>query len=194
MVSNIDKMMPSNGRHIREDTSLINLADVLFYAYGFEWSVANNRAGVISADVSAQAGEIVALNLNFDKTVMIAKIKVSEDGIQPVLRTGFATGEYGQITLSRGLDFTADSFDDNSQAQVINNATSSGTALANGSIQNGVKADGESQLHVEFDNSAGQAITETVLVTFFKLDDISTKTPLEPATQLETNTEMGNYG
>lgn len=193
MTQPIDRYMPQTGRHIRETGELVNLADLFFYQDGLPLAVANNTAGVFSADVSVDSGETVGLNLFFDKKTIISRVDVSDGGIQPLIRDGLSTGDYQEVISSYGLN-RLESWDDNSQAQVVGNASASGAVLADGNITNGIITDGTMPITVLFENPNGTAISESVLVTFFELNQVSVLTLLESDTLLSSDTEMSQYG
>lgn len=188
----INQQAPKSGRMIRENNSLINEADLLFYGNGLPYSVARNEAGVLSADVVVEPGDFVALNIYLDKESVISNLDIT--GIEDtIVRAGHATGTYGEIGSSVGLKLT-EVFSDNSQYQVVSHAEPAGDVLADGFVGNSIIADSSTPISVIGFNRTNATVSASIYLTFFRIGNASGLTLLQPDTLLASDTEMSDYG
>lgn len=190
---NINQYHPSSGRVIKEDDRVINIADLLQMSHGLPLAALNNEAGIFSADLSVSAGETAALNIYFDLKVVVSKVALPNNGLTPVIRKGEATGDYADIINPSGLNLI-EAFSDDSQAQIVYNASHSGVAMSGNGVDNSIVTDASEPLSVTFTNNTGADIDQPIVVKFFKLGETSTLTLLQSDTQLESTTEMSDYG
>lgn len=192
-MADINKYHVASGRYLKEDSDYVNIAEILQMAYGLQYSVLNNKAGVFNVDIDLEAGESCALNIFFDVKTCLSKVILPINGLSAIVYGELSTGEYQEIITATGLDRTS-LFSDNSQAQVVCNAVNSGDALTTGTVNNSLITDGLSPISVFITNTSGAGITQTVIIKFWELDQNNVLTLIQANTQLEANTEMSQYG
>lgn len=188
----INQQAPKSGRIIRENNGLINEADILLATSGIRWALANGNAGILLCDIVAEAGQTVGLNVWLDKKSVVSIIDVA-NGSSPTVRSGLATGDYGEICAASGLNLI-ESFSDNSQAQVVLNAEHSGPVIGDCSISDSIMSNGTQPFCVLSTNAGSASATISIFVTFYSVDDVPTLTLLESDTALTSTTEISDYG
>lgn len=191
--ANINQYHPASGRVLKETNELVNVADLLQMAFGLPYAALNSQAGIFSCEITADAGETCALNIFFDNKTVLSKVILPENNITPITSEGLATGTYGDILTASGLNLV-DGFSDNSQAQIVNNASVSGNAVGGNGIDNALITDGSNPINISFTNNTGAEISQKLVVKFFDLDNVQVLNLLQSGTQLESNTEMSQYG
>lgn len=192
-MADINKYHVANGRYLKEDSDYVNIAEIMQMAYGLQYSVLNNKAGVFNVDINLEAGESCAVNIFFDTKTCLSKVILPIHGLSAVIYDELSTGEYQDIITATGLDRTA-TFNDNSQAQVVCNALNTGNALTTGTVNNSLITNGSFPVSVFISNTSGVDVTQTVIIKFWELDQNNVLTLLQANTQLESNTEMSQYG
>lgn len=191
MAGKIEEYFIASGRVYREDSSIVNMADLIGAAFGFDNALRRGEAGILSCDVVADAGESVALNVWLDHPSVVARVEVV--GGVPLVKRGLSTGDGDKICSAAGLNMLA-TFTDNSQSQIIRNATASGMVLADGAVDKSILTDGTQPITVMSENTTGSPATISIFVTYYAISAASSLTVLTPTTELLPTTEMSDYG
>ena len=185
--------MPHTGRYIRESGELINLADVVFYNSAIVYSSSIGNAFILTADIPAKAGETVALTAYFDRLSVLHSAK-SSGGEFVSVRKGEATGTADGIVTAQPLNLVS-SKTDQSQGQAFNAVPElSADTVCNGEQGGGVITDSSQPISAVVTNDSSDSQTISLYMKFYAIDDTSTLTLLQSDTQLETDTEMSQYG
>lgn len=192
MTSPIDNYMPHTGRYIRESGALVNLADLLFQNSGLAYSTLLNKSGIFTREITIPAGEKAAINLFFDKKSVLSLVDIT-GAVEPIVRDSVSTGDYDGIITPIGLNLT-ETFVNDSQGQIVYDATGTGNVIADGAVANSIIVNADTPISVIGENTGATAVTVAFYVKFYEIAEESGLNLLRPATQLESNTEMGDYG
>lgn len=156
-------------------------------------SSSRGNAFILTDNIPAKAGESVALTVFFDR-LSVVHSAISASGEPVAIRKGEVTGTANDIISSQPLQLVSSSSDD-SQAQSFFDVPDLSTdTVCNGDVGGGVITDSTQPISAVAKNTGTEDKTISLYVKYYAISDTSTLTLLQSDTQIETTTEMSQYG
>lgn len=156
-------------------------------------SSSRGGAFILTDNIPAKAGESVAITAYFDK-LSVVHSAVSASGEEVAIRKGVATGTADGIIKSQPLNLVSSNSDDSQGQSFFAVPELSTETVSDGDVGGGVVTDSTQPISAVVTNNSTEDKTISLYIKYYAISDISTLTLLQSDTQIETDTEMSQYG